>query len=132
MDRAQAGEQLTPAEKATLEAYSSGSPRGRGGSLDNSGGPDAGGYRYMDNVAPDTATYSWIELRGEAGVTWINLWTSHDDGYSYVGATSPGARHPIGFSFDFYGVLHDSFRVSTNGFVQFTTTSSSLSNAVLP
>jgi hypothetical protein len=127
------GASLSEADKELYQQLKSRVREERGGeALDNQGGPDAYQYMFMDNVAPDTVTYSWIELRGDAGATFINSWTDHDDGYSYVGTTSPGARHPIGFSFPFYGVMQDSFRLCTNGFVQFTTTSSSLSNGTLP
>ena len=80
------------------------------GSLDNTGGPDAGGYTYVDNVAPDTATYAWIELRGDTGATWVAPWINYDDGES--------APLPIGFRFPFYGLLRDSFRVNTNGWLR--------------
>ena len=83
------------------------------------------GYQLADNQAPDTVAYSWIELRGDAGATWINDISNHDDGWS-------AARYPIGFNFPFFGAVHDSFRVAVNGFVQFTTATGSLSNAALP
>lgn len=102
--------------------------RGLYNSLDNQGGPDAFQYMFRDNVAPDDVPYNWIELRGDAEATWIGgltHFTSIDDGYSRQ-------MLPIGFSFPFYGANYDCVRVATNGFLQFTTTSTSLSNACLP
>lgn len=127
LDRMALGFSLSAAEKDRLSPYiESEAERGRSGGLDNVGGPDASNYYFMDNVAPDTATYNWIELRGDPGATWINDWSSgFDDTYSI-------ALRPIGFDFPFYGVNQTSFRVSTNGVVQFTTTGTSLSNACLP
>ena len=135
MDRS---ESLSKSEKDQYYRYLAEHPEagshGGHGSLDNVGGPDGAGYSYVDNVAPapDTTTYAWIELRGDVGVTYLNTWTSHDDGYSYVGTSSPGARLPLGMTFPFYGVMHDSFRVCTNGFIQFTTTATSYSDMALP
>lgn len=101
--------------------------RGREGGLDNQGGPDGFDYFFMDNVAPDTATYSWIELRGDSLATWMpgSAFTSPDDGYSRQ-------KVPIGFAFPFYGATYDCVRVCANGFLNFTTTTASLSNVCLP
>lgn len=93
--------------------------------LDNQGGPDGFGYRFVDNQGGDSATYDWIELRGDPEAVWINNFSSHDDGYSQT-------KYPFGLNFPFYGQTYDSFRVACNGFMQFTTTSGSLSNACLP
>lgn len=80
--------------------------------LDDVGGPDAFGYRFVDNLNGDTATYNWIELRGEPGVTWIEDWSQYDNGCS-------NSSHPIGFAFPFYGNSYSSFWVTTNGEIQF-------------
>jgi hypothetical protein len=93
--------------------------------LDNTGGPDGFGYAFKDNVAPDTATYDWIELRGAADVNWVNSWTAHDDGY----CATPFA---IGFHFPFYSAAYDSFRLAVNGIISFNTTLNSLGNDCLP
>ncbi|HEY3296550.1 MAG TPA: hypothetical protein VGL38_14060 [bacterium] len=127
-ERWQAGAEVSASEKELMDVYIF-SRQGRDGGfgpLDSQGGPDAFGYRWLDNMAPDTATYEWIELRGDPGTTYINTWSgTHDDSYS-------ASKHPFGFSFPFYGVSYDSFRVSTNGVMQFTTISTSLSNVCLP
>ena len=83
VDRVNAGEQLSLADKdrfiALYERF--GAPPRQENPLDNQGGPDAFGYFYMDNVAPDTATYDWIELRGDPEAIWFNGFTSNDVGY---------------------------------------------------
>jgi hypothetical protein len=121
---------VTDAEKEEYLALESryGDVRGRD-NLDNQGGPDAFQYMFMDNVPPDNTPYEWIELRGDAGATWLQgmtHFTSPDDGYSR-------RQLPIGFSFPLYNVNYDCVRVCTNGFLQFAgTPSTSLSNACLP
>ncbi len=108
------GGALTPAEKDLVARYyASGDNSGRN-PLDDTGGPDAFGYRFVDNLAGDTATYSWIELRGDAGATWIGGWASYDDGCA-------PASYPIGFSFPFYGTSYTTFTPITNGAVDFGT-----------
>ncbi len=131
-DRVIAGEEITPFDKELLTDYLERtgedwpSPRDNGNPLDNVGGPDGGDYYYVDSVTPDTATYDWIELRGDPEATWVTAWNSgSDDTYST-------SRYGIGFSFPFYGVAQDSVRFATNGFIQFTTTATSLSNSTLP
>jgi hypothetical protein len=122
--------QLTDVEKIQYREFESltESDRERIGSLDNQGGPDSFQYSYHDNVAPDSVSYDWIELRGDPGATWIGGYadfTHIDDGYS---------RHKlsIGFPFPFYGVEYDCVRVGTDGFFQFTTFSTSWMNGCFP
>ena len=91
--------------------------------LDNSGGPDNYGYRYVDNSAPDTATFDWIELRGMSGTIWINDFTSPDDGTSTI---------PVGFNFPFYGGVYSNVTVCTNGFLEFATSNNDFTNGCLP
>jgi subtilisin-like proprotein convertase family protein len=80
------------------------------GPLDNQGGPDGFAYRYVDNQGGDTATYGWIELRGDNAATWLNYESNSDDGVLPA---------PIGFEFPFYGGLYPTVQVSTNGNLQF-------------
>jgi hypothetical protein len=126
-----AGQPVTEYEKELALSYMANLPEAAGDqgsrereSLDNYGGPDSYGYRFYDSVSPDTATYSWIELRGDGGTTWCSGYSSADDGYS--------RKYGFGFSFPFYGTNYDSFNVCTNGFVEFGTTATSLSNGTLP
>ena len=71
-------------------------PDARGGSsLDSQGGPDAFGYRYVDNQGGDTATYSWVELRGDPAATWLDFTNNPDDNVTIV---------PLTFDFPIYGL----------------------------
>jgi len=127
VERVNAGEQLSLAEKdrfVTLYARFGATPR-QENPLDNQGGPDAFGYFYMDNVAPDTATYDWIELRGDPEAIWFSGFTSNDDGY----CPTPG---DIGFSFPFYGSTYTQFQVTSNGQIEFGTANASYYWTCLP
>jgi hypothetical protein len=106
------GEQMTSSEKVMIDQWVGVPQHDRTNPLDNTGGPDASGYRFKDNVTPDTATYNWIELRGDAGATFISGWGSYDDGMS-------PASYPIGFSFPFYSSNYTTFEASSNGQIEF-------------
>jgi subtilisin-like proprotein convertase family protein len=96
----------------------------RGGNhLDNQGGPDGFGYRYVDNQGGDTATYSWIELRGDPSAAWLDFTNNPDDNVSIV---------PLNFDFPIYGMVYRQIEVSTNGNIQFTTLNTAFTNECLP
>jgi hypothetical protein len=94
-----------------------------GGSLDNAGGPDGFGYRFLDNQNGDTAHFHWRELRGDEEAEWLQF-ESNDDDYVLPCA--------IGFDFPFYGYSYDTAWVSTNGNLQFATESDTYANDCLP
>ena len=99
-------------------------PDARGGSsLDSQGGPDAFGYRYVDNQGGDTATYSWVELRGDPAATWLDFSSNPDDNVTIV---------PLTFDFPIYGLSYRQIVVSTNGNIQFQTLNTAYSNECLP
>jgi hypothetical protein len=79
--------------------------------LDYRGGADDFGYVYVDNQAGDTATFDWIELDSDPEAVPLTF-TGRDDGYSPFIAFENG--------FPFYGITQDSFCVTTNGTIQFT------------
>ena len=91
------------------------------------GGPDAYGYRFIDNISFDTGldlppapTFSYVDIH-----TTGDTLRSGDDNY----------RGPItlGFDFNFYGTNYSQFYLSTNGFITFDAISSSYySNYCLP
>jgi hypothetical protein len=114
------GESLSPDEKATLERLAAvhDGRRDRETRLDNVGGPDDSGYVFIDNQGGDTATYHWIEPRGDPQATWINdwEWDNHDDAMAVD-------SFPIGFDFPFYGETYTHISVSTNGHIQFASRS---------
>jgi hypothetical protein len=74
------------------------------------GGPDAYGYRYIDNdtVAPNAPVFSWIDI-SNVGTRVVGLM---DD--NVVGP------FPIGFSFPYYWYRVSSFYVSSNGYISFS------------
>jgi len=83
------------------------------------GGPDLFGYRWIDSDEPGGPVFSWIEINS-IGTEVLPT----DDGN--VGP------YAIGFPFEFYGVTFDSFRIASNGFATFTSTSGTLTNATIP
>ena len=85
-----------------------------------SGGPDAFGYRWVDSDDPGGPTFVWEDITGIG----TQLALTGDD------AISPAVA--IGFDFPFYGNTFTSVRVSTNGFLTFTDSSSPYSNQPLP
>lgn len=84
------------------------------------GGPDGFGYTYKDSDETGGPSFNWVDI--SAVGTQINM--TGDD-------TNTGP-YPIGFNFPFYGNTFGTFRVSTNGFVSFTSTATSYSNTTLP
>lgn len=121
LERLNAGAQLSPSEKEEL--YASGlldesrlgsDERGR---LDDTGGPDGSGYRFVDNLAGDTATFAWIELCGDSLAT--ELLTTDDSQFTIT----------WGWNFPFYGGSYNSGFVNSNGQLRFVTGSTALTNA---
>jgi len=93
----------------------------------NNGGPDGGGYYWIDNVTePNGPTYSWIDISSTG--TQVSV-TSTDDGSCVL--------TNIGFSFPFYGTTYTQFTMATNGWISFSGTYAGLgsgyySNTSLP
>jgi hypothetical protein len=83
------------------------------------GGPDGYGYLWIDSDEPGGPNYSWIEISGVGTVPG-----SGDDG-NY-------GPFPLGFDFDFYGVSYSAVRICTNGFISFTSTSTTYTNQGIP
>ncbi|MGB7063486.1 MAG: choice-of-anchor J domain-containing protein [Candidatus Zixiibacteriota bacterium] len=83
------------------------------------GGPDAFGYRWIDSDEPGGPTFNWVEIN----TTGTQVSPSDD------GNVGP---FDIGFTFEFYGVEFTQFRIASNGFASFTSTSGTLSNQVIP
>ncbi len=89
------------------------------------GGPDAFGYRWTDSDEPGGPVFAWTDIAATG--TPIPELTGDDQISSPI---------PLGFEFSFYGNSFDTVRVSTNGWLSFTSTvatgSTSYSNQPLP
>ncbi|HET9252646.1 MAG TPA: DUF4350 domain-containing protein, partial [Candidatus Eisenbacteria bacterium] len=88
--------------------------------MNGKGGPDQFGYQWVDSDETGGPVFQWIDISGMGTLVPI----SGDD------VTSNPI--PIGFQFPFYDDLHSSVRVSSNGFLSFTSSSADYTNQLLP
>jgi subtilisin family serine protease len=88
--------------------------------LQGQGGPDATGYRWIDSDELGGPTFDWVDI------------TTIGTLVSMSGDDENTGPYPIGFDFEFYGNTFDEFRVCTNGFMSFTSTSTAYSNQPIP
>ncbi len=86
-----------------------------------SGGPDSFGYQWIDSDEPGGPIFSWQDISS----TGTAVFSSTSDDVN-------AGPFPVGFTFPFYGNTFTDFRVSSNGWVSFTNTTSDLSNDPLP
>ncbi|MGQ9810917.1 MAG: S8 family serine peptidase, partial [bacterium] len=84
------------------------------------GGPDGFGYRWIDSDELGGPVFDWVDI------------TSVGTQIPMTGDDVNTGPYPIGFDFEFYGNTFDSFRVCTNGFLSFTSTSTAYSNQPIP
>jgi hypothetical protein len=84
------------------------------------GGPDAYGHIWIDSDEPDGPIFDWVDI---TSVGTLIPMTGDDNN------TGPW---PIGFDFPFYENTFSTFRICTNGFISFTSSSSAYSNQPLP
>ncbi len=84
------------------------------------GGPDAFGYVWIDSDETGGAAYQWTDI-STTGTAVTGF--SDDNVISGI---------PIGFSFPFYENYYSDVNVSSNGYLIFGSTSSSISNQNLP
>ena len=93
------------------------------GETDSSGGPDAFGYRWIDSDGPGGVQFNWVDIT-TVGTEITTFSPTRDDGTAQV---------PMTLSVPFYGTTYTgTMNVCTNGFISFTSTSTSLSNTGLP
>jgi len=86
-----------------------------------SGGPDTFGYSWIDSDDPAGPSFNWVEI----AATGTPVFTATGDDRNF-------GPFPIGFDFEFYGNTFSDFRVCSNGWVSFTSSSTDLSNGSLP
>ena len=92
----------------------------RPGILPNAyGGPDAFGYRWTDSDEPDGPAVAFQDISG----TGTPLALGDDQ-------TATGLA--VGFPFSFYGMDYTTVNVCSNGWLSFTSTANSYSNAPMP
>jgi len=88
--------------------------------IDDQGGPDGFGYRWVDSDAEYGPVFDWVDIR--------NLGTP----VAIDGDDRTSNALPIGFAFPFYGNTYGQFRVCTNGWISFTSGSIQFLNQPLP
>ncbi len=84
------------------------------------GGPDAFGYTWRDSDEPGGPGFDWVDI------------TTIGTLLPLTGDDANQAGVPIGFEFPFYGTNFNTVNVCTNGWLSFTSTSTSLGNQQLP
>lgn len=87
---------------------------------DGHGGPDGYGYVWIDSREPGGPTFDWVDI-SQVGTPILHFGDDVNAGPFY-----------IGFDFQLYGNEFDSFNVSSNGFISFTSTASPFVNQRLP
>jgi hypothetical protein len=107
------------APKNAGEAKSAAGPQGTAHAL-GSGGPDAGGYRWLDSDEPGGPAFQWIDLQTIGQPLGLD------------GDDETSAPVALPFAFPFYGSAFDSIRVCTNGFASFTSALATYTNTPLP
>jgi hypothetical protein len=87
--------------------------------LDNQGGPDAFGHRWMDSNEPGGPSYNWVEIAGIG--TRMNFTTDDQS----IAVTLP-------WNFPFYGTNYASANVSANGNIHFSADTADYGNRSIP
>lgn len=83
-------------------------------------GPDAGGYRWSDSDRSGGPAFEWVDLAGR-GVPVV-----------FANASTLSQPVELGFEFPYYGQRFRTVRVSANGYLTFTGSSSRSANTMLP
>ena len=92
---------------------------------DGQGGPDAGGYRWIDSDEPGGPQFNWVDISTTG--TPITTWT--------IGTADDGATVlPLPFTFTYYEQPYTQLKVCTNGWLSFdaASTNTAFTNAAVP
>jgi subtilisin family serine protease len=112
---------LGPVARAVVLGKGERDPRAGTPVVQDRGGPDAFGYRWIDNDDPGGPTFEWIDLASGLGTP-----------IPFDGDDQNLGPYALGFDFPFYGGAYRSLRVSTNGWLSFSSHSTSYANQPLP
>ncbi|MFP6768760.1 MAG: S8 family serine peptidase, partial [Planctomycetaceae bacterium] len=115
---------LSPAAINQTLSLAKGAKDPRAGSVEAAGisGPDPFGYRWIDSSELGGPVFRWEEITA-TGTEILPVGDGDDE------SLGPFA---IEFQFPFYGATFDSFNLSTNGFISFTSGSTEFTNHPLP
>lgn len=95
-------------------------PRSGDPVTEGSGGPDGSGYRWIDSDEPGGPIFNWIDVSGIG------------DPIPLSGDDVNAGPFEIGFTFPFYDGEFDQFRICSNGFISFTSSSQAYVNQPIP
>lgn len=84
------------------------------------GSSTGGGWRFIDSDRPGGPAYNWVDI------------TSNGTAVSFTSDDQNLGPFAVGFNFPFYGQSFNSFRLSANGWLSFTSTSTAYANTFLP
>ena len=86
-----------------------------------SGGPDVFGYTWRDSDEAGGPAFDWVDI---TTIGTPVTFTSGDDANTQ--------NIPIGFAFPYYGTDFNTVNICTNGWISFTSTLTTFTNAALP
>ncbi|HHE38190.1 MAG TPA: choice-of-anchor D domain-containing protein, partial [Candidatus Cloacimonetes bacterium] len=84
------------------------------------GGPDNYGYQWIDSNEPDGPEYNWIDISDMGTEVYFN---HNDEGTDLM---------PIGFTFNYYGIDYNQFRINPNGWIGFGDDNTEWINSAVP